>query len=49
LLAKASLFWLQSTLIALDLPAFERPAKATSRSGVAGRQWVSLTVVANRA
>jgi hypothetical protein len=30
LLVRAS-FWLVNALIALDLPAFERPAKATSQ------------------
>ena len=35
--------------MAVDLPAFDRPAKATSRSPSSGRQWMSLTVVAKRA
>ena len=31
LLVRASAFWSQRVLIALDLPAFDRPAKATSK------------------
>ena len=37
LLANASRFWLHSMLMAVDLPAFERPAKAISGWGVGGR------------
>ena len=47
--AKASFFWLHSRLIALDLPAFERPAKATSGNLYFGKSCSRLTVVKKRA
>ena len=47
--AKARRFCWVRTLIAVDLPAFERPTKATSGSSVAG-SWVrALAVVRKRA
>src|SRR6476661_10137537 len=47
--ANASFFWLHSTLIAVDLPALERPAKAISGTRVPGRSRRWLTVVKKRA
>src|SRR5690606_30812462 len=47
--AKARPFWLVRILIAVDLPAFERPAKAISGTCVSGKSRSWLTVVKNRA
>lgn len=41
LLENASRFWLARTLIAVDLPTFDRPTKQTS-GGPAGGSWSSL-------
>src|SRR5690349_24610121 len=49
LLANASRFWLQRMLMAVDFPAFDRPAKATSGCGVGGKSRKWLTVVKKRA
>ena len=47
--ANASFFWLHSRLIADDLPAFERPAKAISGTLYFGKSCSRLTVVKKRA
>src|SRR6185295_14292896 len=47
--AKARPFWLHRMLIAVDLPALERPAKAISGTVVRGRSRRWLTVVKKRA
>src|ERR1700748_1413825 len=47
--AKASFFWLQRRLIAVDLPALGRTAKAIAGTADSGRSRRSLTVVKKRA
>src|SRR5258705_10915764 len=47
--ANASPFWLVRMLMAVDLPAFERPAKAISGACVSGKSRSWLTVVKKRA
>src|SRR6476619_371144 len=47
--AKARPFWFVRMLIAVDLPALERPAKAISGTCVRGRSRSWLTVVKKRA
>src|SRR5471030_2697324 len=47
--ANARPFWLHKMLMAVDLPALERPAKAISGTVVSGRSRSWLTVVKNRA
>src|SRR5260363_188924 len=49
LLVKASRFCWQSVLIALDFPAFERPAKAISGASEVGRPCGWFTDIRNRA
>ncbi|MNT27135.1 hypothetical protein D3C72_1627510 [compost metagenome] len=45
----ASRFWLHRMLMAVDLPALERPANATSGTAVAGRSRRWFTVMKKRA
>src|SRR5690348_17298897 len=47
--AKASFFWLQRMLIAVDLPGLERPANAISGTCVFGKSRRWFTVVKKRA
>src|SRR3954467_8146540 len=47
--ANASPFWLHRMLMAVDLPALERPAKEISGTVVSGRSRNWLTVVKKRA
>src|SRR3982074_2373934 len=47
--AKASFFWLHRILIAVDLPALERPAKAISGTCVFGKSRRWFAVVKKRA
>src|SRR6478672_1666414 len=47
--AKASFFWLHNMLMAVDLPALERPANAISGTCVFGKSRRLFTVVKKRA